>query len=88
MYYKLIDVGVFLCRFWHETYLLHKFNWSDHYKNIVKFKDDYRVEIEVNCGDQACKFELKTYLYCFGSIPECLLVKKENVNSGGYQSNV
>ena len=82
MYYKLISVAVFLCRFWHETHLLHILDWFDQYKDIIKFIDD-RVEIEVNCGDQACKFELKTY--CFGKVPEKLLVNKENLKAGRYQ---
>ena len=53
-----------LHRFWHESDSLRDIKqWLKQNKDVVSvsyFSDGYG-EIEVKCGDQTCKFELKTY---------------------------
>ena len=54
-----------LHRFWHESDSLcdiEKWLKQEDVVSVSYFSDGYG-EIKVKCGDQTCKFELKTYCY-------------------------
>ena len=57
-------------RFWHESNsLCHIENWFEEDTDVISVNQFSagRGEITVKCGDQICKFELKTYCHGKGS---------------------
>ena len=73
-------ISVLLHRFWHESTALWDikgwFNQDEDVVSVDPVNSDGSSNITVKCGDQTCKFELKTY--CIG---DKLRISKDTVAS-------